>query len=140
MKKPKNKKQSEGKKEANKMQLYREKKAIWKLFTKSKIHSIIAPFGIIVPYKNFQFRKKCRIICMPWRAKHCNNKNTEIRTMSAIHAKIAIGQKGVIFGSFNFSTKSKRIELIAYFDQTDEILKFQNKFDYWWAKATPVKP
>jgi phosphatidylserine/phosphatidylglycerophosphate/cardiolipin synthase-like enzyme len=129
-----------GKKEDNKMQLYREKNAMWKLFTKSKIHSIIAPFGITVPYKNFEFRKKCRIICMPWRVKHCNTKNTEIKTMRTIHAKMAIGQKGVIFGSFNFSSKSKRIELIAFFDKPEEILKFQDKFNYWWNLSKPVKP
>jgi len=122
------------------MQLYREKSTIWDLFANADIHSIIAPFGLSIPYKQFEFKNKCKLICRTNTPKKCNKQNVEIRATPLMHVKLAIGTKGVLFGSFNFSRKSKSKELVAYFDQPSEIFEFQNLFNYWWDKAMPVKP
>jgi len=121
------------------MKFYKEKSKIWELFTQANIHSLIAPFGFEIPYRQFDFKTKCRIICQPNFIERCKKYNAEIKTMPKLHTKLAIGYNGTLFGSFNFTTSHQK-ELVAFFDSPQEIEEALCEFDYWWAKATPVKP
>lgn len=122
------------------MKFYKNHSTIWNLFATANIHSIIAPYGFSMPYPKFEFTKTCRIISLPECWQRCNKQNVEIRTLHDIHAKMAIGYNGVLFGSFNFSKTNTNKELIAYFDSPQEIEESLCEFDYWWNLATPVKP
>ena len=104
------------------MKFYKTKTEIWTRFDQAVIHSLITPFGFSIPYNNWNFEHQARIITLP--KKEYISKtlkyNCEIRTIPKIHAKLAVGLYGVLFGSFNFS-KTKQKELVAYSERKEDI-------------------
>lgn len=66
-----------------------------------------------------------------------------IRTNNKVHSKIAIGKKGVLFGSWNFSQQSTLMmhEIVTMVRKEDDITTWQilnNYFETLWARSTPV--
>ena len=120
------------------MEFYRQKSKIWELFEKANIHSLIAPFGFSTPYKDYNFQTKCRLICQPEHAEKNKDFNTEIRISPRMHAKLAIGFNGVLFGSFNFSN-SKQKEIIVFSNNPKDIEDALSEFDFWWAGAKAME-
>jgi len=116
------------------MEFYRQKSKIWDLFVEANIHSMIAPFGFSIPYTKFDFRTKCRLICQPEHTEKNEAYNIEIRTSPRLHAKLAIGFNGILFGSFNFSD-SKLKEIVAFSNKPKDIEDALSEFDYWWENA-----
>jgi hypothetical protein len=119
------------------MKFYRQKSNIWDLFDRSLIHSIIAPFGFEHITPAFDFENKARIICLPHKAyvERSKKYNADIKTIPRIHAKLAVGCSGVLFGSFNF-TKSKLKECVVFSEAEQDIEDAMCEFDYYWDKGT----
>ena len=55
-----------------------------------------------------------------------------------MHAKLAIGFNGVLFGSFNFSN-SKQKEIIVFSNNPKDIEDALSEFDFWWAGAKAME-
>jgi len=113
------------------MGFYRKKSKIWELFTKADIHSLIAPFGFSTPYHNFDFSTTCKLICQPKYLYKSKDYNVEVHTNPRIHAKLAVGFKGMLIGSFNFSN-TKQKELVWFSNKPKDIEDALCEFDYWW--------
>ena len=55
-----------------------------------------------------------------------------------MHAKLAVGFNGVLFGSFNFSN-TKQKELVAFSRNPKDIEDALCEFDFWWENAKAKK-
>ena len=103
---------------------------------------IIAPFGFdIEGYKNLNLKiivtdKKCIKRTSP---------SWEYRTNKQVHAKIAIGNHGILLGSWNFTNNSthnrhEAAVAIGYDDTTLEFFQEYNVFfDEIWARGKEVE-
>ena len=110
----------------------------------------IEAHSMIVPYPTRlidDLSAKIRIITTPENAYKLNG-NCEKRTLESLHAKIAIGKKGALFGSWNFSksnykfqeSPSRRIEGVIKIDFCEPLFKeLEAYFNGWWSMARPVK-
>ncbi len=118
------------------MKFYRTKTDIWNHFDKALIHSVIAPFGFSMPYNNWKFDSEARIITQPDQeyVTKTLQYNCKVKTIPRVHAKLAVGLYGVLFGSFNF-TNSKQKELVAYSEKPEDIEDALNEFERWWENA-----
>lgn len=105
-----------------------------------EVHSMIVPF----PTKLIDnLPAPIRVITTPEGAAKLNG-NTEVRILECLHAKLAIGKKGAIFGSWNFSksnyqytdSPSRHIEGVLKIDDCDPIFHDLEKFfENWWVMA-----
>ena len=110
----------------------------------------IEPHSLLVPYPTTLVNNLpdgIRIITCPENANRLTG-NSIVKVLDCLHAKIAVGKKGALLGSWNFSksnykypnSPSIHIEAVLKIDTCDPIFPDIEKFfETWWAmERTPA--
>lgn len=105
-------------------------------FVKIEPKKLIAPFGFV--WKNYLLPEELKVITIK---DFVNNFfdvwKVEIRTRESIHAKLVLGEKGALFGSWNWSLehdkKPRNREIVIFVSKDNMLYHDLNKaFDLLW--------
>lgn len=111
----------------------------------------IEPFAVIAPFNMFNGKHinyPLKVITTPDAVPKFNPIHCEIRTLKNLHAKLVLGRKGALLGSWNFTLANYKsdispptwVELIIKVPAgTEEFNKLEKFFDYLWELAKPIE-
>lgn len=99
--------------------------------------ALVAPFGL---YWEFEPKQKTRVITCEGNEECFENPFYETRINNNVHAKLAVGSRGAIFGSWNWSLlhpkATKHRELVLFVEPQESLYKqLLNWFERRWFKS-----